>query len=173
MIQNHKNYSDITVYGVLPMSLPTIPPKKQSSDLHLCVEMDINAPIEIVFQVIANPQNFVELESVVQKVEVIGGHHGKGMITRWHIQDSNTGKNIINDEECTHYEPPYQFAYRVTAGERPYAGVHTLTQNPDGTTHIEFNEVWYYPTDAAIKKHIIDNMILNVKRMAENLSKSK
>ena len=60
--------------------------------------MDINAPIEIVFQVIANPQNFVKLESVVQKVEIIGDQHGKGMITRWHIQDSNTGKNIINDE---------------------------------------------------------------------------
>ena len=137
----------------------------------LTVQIDIIAPIETVFEVISNPKLFVELESVVEEVEYLSKTRGKGMITRWKIRVPESNEIIINDEICIHYDPPYQMAYSVTKGLRPYSGVHTLSKNPDGTTHLHFSEVWHYNANKEEKIEIIKGLVENVKRHAEKNTK--
>lgn len=71
------------------------------------------------------------------------------------------------DEEILHYDPPYQFAFKVIHAPGIYEGIFTLTENPDQTVHVELCETFYYPADVPESKRNIDSLLTNLKRLTE------
>ncbi|MHA1713992.1 MAG: SRPBCC family protein [Candidatus Ranarchaeia archaeon] len=152
------------------MSYPKIPPKKSPDDVLISREIDINAPIEVVFEVLANPELFVDLEPIVESVTITSEiKKGKGVITHWEFHDPVTKEKFSTDEETIHFEPPYQIAYTTFGGSgaQGYTGVHNLSVNPDGSTHDEFNEVFHFKADPEAYAKVIEKMLANVKIASE------
>jgi len=83
------------------------------------------------------------------------------------MRDPDTDEIWEADEEIVHYDKPHQYAYTGHSRGRDYAGVHTLTENPDGTTHHEFNEVFHFAAEPAAYRQTIEKMVANAKQLAE------
>ena len=154
--------------------IPKIPAKKHPSDVVTSASIDIDAPINLVFSIIGNPLEVINLEDIVHQVSIISERkQGKGTKTRWVSRDFETGKEAVYIEEIYHYEPPFQMAYRVISGPQFYTGIHTLSKNPDGTTLHEFNEVFHFPGNYDELLAIIQQNVHNVKRIAEKRHHTK
>ena len=150
------------------MPYPKHPPKQNPEDVNTYREIDINAPIEIVFQVITDFESFSEIESPIQSVTITSKHRkGKGVTSHWTAISSQTGEVFEWDEEVIYYDPPYQYAFRVTSGNEPFEGVHTLSENPDGTTHLLLSETHFFPLDVDAFAPVIEGLVSNVKKAAE------
>ena len=154
--------------------IPKIPEKKNPDDIVVSAFVDIDAPIEFVFKIVGNPLEVVDLEDIVHQVSIISDiKQGVGTQTKWVNQDFETEKEVVYIEEIYHYEPPHQMAYRVTSGPQYYTGIHTLSTNPDGTTHHEFNEVFHFPGKHDELQAIVEENVNNVKRIAEQRYKNQ
>ena len=156
------------------MSYPKIPVKKNPDDVFLSREIDINAPIEVVFDVLANPSNFVEIEPIVDKVTIISDiKRGKGVISRWELHDPATNEKFTVEEETIHFEPPYQLAYASFggSGKQGYTGVNTLSVSPEGSTHYEVNEVLHFKADPVAYGEVLDKLQANTKTVSERQAK--
>lgn len=154
--------------------IPKAPEKKNPDDVLVSATIDINAPIELVFKIVSNPLEVVDLEEIVHQVSIISEQkQGVGTQTRWVSQDFEANKEVEYIEEIYHYEPPYQMAYRVISGPRFYGGVHTLSKNPNGSTHHEFHEAFHFPGDEAELQAIVQENVDNVKQIAEQRYKEQ
>ena len=151
-----------------------IPAKKHPSDVITSASVDIDAPIDLVFTIVGNPLEVVDLEDIVHQVSIVSEQkQGKGTQTRWVSRDFETDKEVVYVEEIYHYEPPVQMAYRVISGPQFYSGTHTLSTNPDGTTHHEFNEVFHFPGNYDELLTIVQENVQSVKRLAEKRHHTK
>jgi uncharacterized membrane protein len=150
------------------MAYSTMPEKRNPDDVIISKERDINAPITTVFEVIEDIQAFVELEEGVKSVTITSDiKQGKGMKSHWVLEDLTTHETWELDEEIIYYDKPNQYAYVGYAGGKDYSGVHTLTENPDGTTHHMFNEAFYFDIDVGVYDGVVGGMVDNVKKWAE------
>lgn len=150
------------------MSHPKIYPKSNPDDVVLCRETDIQAPITTVFDVATDLELFAELDPPVQSVKITSEiKKGKGVKTHWIAISDYSNKQIEWDEEIIHYERPNQYAFRVTDGEEVYEGVHTLTSNPDGSTHIMFCETYHFKADSEKFGKTLEGLLNNIKNEAE------
>ena len=154
--------------------IPKVPAKKHPTDVLTTASVDIDAPIDKVFIIVGNPLEVVDLEDIVHDVSIVSEQkQGVGTQTRWVSQDFDTDKEVVYIEEIYHYEPPVQMAYRVTSGPQYYTGIHTLSTNPDGTTHHEFNEMFHFPGNYDELLAIVKENVHNVKRIAEERYRTK
>jgi uncharacterized membrane protein len=153
------------------MAYPAIPQKRHPDDRLVSKSVDIAAPIETVFAVLEDIQLFVELEENVQKVTITSDiKSGVGMCSHWELHDPATGAEWCVDEEFIHYDRPRQIAYAGRNAEgKDYTGVHNLSRNADGSTHLLFNEVFHFDVDEAIDG-IVAGMMANVKKESERRS---
>ncbi len=156
------------------MDYPKLPELRSPENLIITKESDIDAPIDIVFDVVTDIELFIELEKNVKSVTITSDlKEGKGMKSHWVLEDQATGEDWELDEEIIYSCRPYQYAYVGYAGGKDYSGVHTLTVNPDGTTHHLFNEAFYFDIDPKIFGDIIGGMVANVKKEAELRAEQK
>ena len=154
------------------MSYPKVYPKTNPDDVVLCRETDIQASIKIVFDVATDLELFAELDPPVQSVIITSEiKKGKGVISHWVAISDYSNKRIEWDEEIIHYERPNQYAFRVTAGEEVYEGVHTITSNSDGTTHIMFCETYHFQPDPIKFGNTLEHLLNNIKNEAERRAK--
>ena len=156
------------------MSYPDKPEKRNESDLMVTLEIDINAPIETVFEVVEDIEIFVELEENVRQVTIVSDvKKGKGMKSHWVLEDMVNHVNWELDEEVIYYDKPRQFAYvGYNPDGKDYSGVHNLSQNPDGSTHLLFNECFHFDTEYAVQKRVISGMLENIKKVSEGRVKT-
>ena len=151
------------------MDYPKVPTKRNKDDLLTTVESDINAPMEIVFDVLTDFELFAELDGPVKKVITDPNTvKGKGYQSHWKLEDPGTGDKWELDEEILHYDRPRQYAYsgHGTNG-KDYTGVHNLSRNPDGSTHHHFNEVHHFIADPAVYGKSQKGLSDKVKKEAE------
>lgn len=150
------------------LGIPREPPGRGSGDLRVHVESEVAAPITTLFEVIEDLELFASLEANTTSVIVTSSHQrGLGVRSRWTALDPENGEEKTFDEEIVHYDKPHQYAY-VGGGEGwDYAGVHTLSKNPDGTTHHEFNEIFHFEADRAHFEAAVNGMVTNAKIEAE------
>jgi uncharacterized membrane protein len=140
----------------------------ESMDRQLCSTLRICAPEDVVFDVITDLELFAELDPPVLSCEITSKQkRGVGVTSHWVAISDHSSKRIEWDEEITHYESPHQYAFRVTRGEEVYEGVHTLTKNADGTVTNEFCETFHFAIDIPKAQKTIDDLLENVKRLAE------
>lgn len=148
--------------------IPRIPPKKDPKDKQLCGQIDIQAPIETVFEVITDLELFAELDPPVLSCIITSAiKKGVGVTSHWVALSDHSKKRIEWDEEIIHYEPPNQYSFQVTQGEEVYEGVHTLSINPDHSVRNEFCETFHFSIDVEKAQKNIDDLLVNVKREAE------
>jgi Polyketide cyclase / dehydrase and lipid transport len=150
------------------MNYSILPEKRKPDDVIISSESIINAPINVVFDVVTDIELFVELEKGVKSVTITSDiKEGRGMKSHWVLIDQKNGEEWDLDEEIIFSDRPYQYGYIGYAGGKDYSGVHTLTQNPDGTTHHLFNEAFYFDIDVDIYNEVVGGMVANVKKVAE------
>ncbi|MHA1839715.1 MAG: SRPBCC family protein [Candidatus Ranarchaeia archaeon] len=150
------------------MPFPKQYPKTNPDDVVLCRETVINAPITVVFDVVTDLELFAEIDPPVESVTITSDiRKGKGVTSHWVAISTQSNKKIEWDEEIIYYDRPHQYAFRVTEGEEVYEGVHTLTENPDGTTHIMFCETYHFKADVDKFADVLEHLLANVKRVAE------
>ena len=151
------------------MAYPKAPAKRNESDLLTSVEGDVNAPMDVVFDVITDFELFVELEEPVKEVITDPNvEKGKGYKSHWEMEDPESGEKWSCDEEILYYDKPRQYAYAgYGSNGKNYSGVHTLSQNPDGSTHHVFNEVHHFAGEPEIYTEILKQLLDNVKKEAE------
>lgn len=150
------------------MAYPKEPEIRSPRDVIISKESHIHAPITTVFEVIEDIQLFVQLEEGIRDVNIISDvKQGKGMKSRWVMEDMATHEVFEAEEEIIYYDKPYQYAYIGSSKGREYSGVHTLTENADGTTHHLFNEAFYFEIDVDVYNGVVGGMVENVKREAE------
>ncbi len=156
------------------MGYPAVPEKKNPTDKLVRKEADIAAPMETVFEVIEDIELFVELEENVRSVTITSEvKKGVGMKSHWELFDPANGAEWFVDEEFVHYDKPKQIAYvGVNAAGMDYTGVHNLSRNEDGTTHLVFNEMFHFDVDDSIDG-IVGDMVANVKKESERRSGGK
>ena len=156
------------------MTYPAFPPRRSPSDRMVTVETDIAAPMATVFEVLEDIQLFVRLEDGVRKVTITSeAKTGLGMKSHWEMYNPLTGAEWYVDEEFVHYEKPRQIAYvGDLVGGRRHAGVHNLSENPDGTVHLTFNEVFYIDVGEGIERRLA-GLLANVKKEAESRAAAK
>jgi Polyketide cyclase / dehydrase and lipid transport len=156
------------------VSYPLVPPLQSDNDLVVSVTSKVAASVETVFGVIEDLELFTSLEvqtaTVTYTSEV---KRGLGVKSHWTMSDPATGEMWESDEEIVHYDSPHQYAYIGTADGKTYAGVHTLTQNADGTTRHEFNEVFHFDADPAAYKRTVETMIANTRHEAERRQRER
>ncbi len=150
------------------MAYPVIPPSRGTEEFLITREVDIAAPLDVVFSVVEDLELFEELESNVKRVEITTDiKRGLGMKSRWTLDDGAGGSWYV-DEEIIHYDKPHQYAYVGSSPDKKdYAGVHTLTTNPDGGTHLHFAELFFFSGDQELMGRVIDGMMANVKLYSE------
>jgi hypothetical protein len=150
------------------MAYSPVPPKRNPDDVIITKESDINAPITTVFEVIEDIESFGDLEDGVKSVAITSDvRKGKGVKSHWVLEDLSTHEIWELDEEIIHYDRPYQYAYVGYAGGKDYSGVHTLSENPDGTTHHLFNEVFFFDIDVDVYDGVVAGLVTNVKKESE------
>lgn len=150
------------------MSYPKVPTRRDEDDVTVHVATEVAAPISTVFEVIEDLELFVSLEAQTISVDYLTEHHrGLGVKTRWTMRDPKNGELWGSDEEIIHYDKPSQYAYVGNSRGRDYGGVHTLSENPDGSTHHEFNEVFHFDADPGAFDSTVRKMVDNVKKEAE------
>lgn len=156
------------------MDYPKLPEKRSQNDVIITKESDIDAPMDIVFDVVTDIELFVELEEGVKSVTITSDiKMGKGMKSHWVLEDQSTDENWELDEEIIYSKRPFQYAYIGYAGGKDYSGVHTLTKNPDGSTHHLFNEAFYFKVDPEVYGQVVGGMVANVKKEAEKRAKNR
>jgi hypothetical protein len=151
------------------MSYPQVPEKRNESDLLLSKEIDINAPMDVVFMVLTDFDLFVDLEEPVRSITITSEiKEGQGLKSHWLLIDPDTGGEWTLDEEIIYYDQPRQYAY-VGHGSngKDYTGVHNLSENPDGSTHVLFNEAFHFEANPDVYGEILDTLLANVKKEAE------
>jgi uncharacterized membrane protein len=154
--------------GSKNMEYSKVPEMRNPGDVIISKASDISAPITTVFEVIEDIQLFVELEEGIRDVKIISDvKQGKGMKSRWVMEDMGTHEVFEVEEEIIHYDKPYQYVYVGSSEGREYSGVHTLTENSDGTTNHLFNEAFYFDIDIDVYNQVVGGMVENVKREAE------
>ena len=148
---------------------PKVPEKRSETDLLVSKEIDIHAPLDTVFSILIDFDNFAELEEPVQKVTITSEiKEGKGLKSHWELIDPDTGELWSLDEEIIHYNRPHQYVYvGMGSNGKGYTGVHNLSQNADGSTHLEFNEVFHFDGDPDVYGEILSRLLENVKKEAE------
>ena len=147
--------------------------KKDPTNLQLKVEIDIDAPIAIVFDVITDLELFQELEPIAQSVTITSDiKQGVGTKSHWVVVDPFTKEQVENDEEIIYYDPPYQYGFKVLSGNQMSKGAHTLLENNDGTTHLHLCETFYFTVDPQAYREVIEELVKNIKRVAEKRFKS-
>ncbi|ADK82635.1 SRPBCC family protein [Sediminispirochaeta smaragdinae] len=153
------------------MGYPAAPAKKHPTDRLVTKTADISAPMLTVFEVIEDIKLFEQLEENVRKVTITSDiKQGLGMKSHWDLFDPSTGEAWYVDEEFIYYEKPKQLAYIGINGEgKDYTGVHNLSENEDGTTHLLFNELFHFPIGDEIE-NVVEGMMANVKQEAERRS---
>ena len=154
------------------MTYQKIPQKRTENDLLVSKEIDINAPLDTVFAVLTDFDLFVELEEPVEKVTITSDiKEGKGVKSHWQLVDPDSGGKWSLDEEIIHYDRPFQYAYvGYGSNGKDYSGIHNLSENADGTTHVLFNEVFHFDADPDIFGGILIQLLENVKKEAEKRS---
>ncbi len=156
------------------MQDPKMPELRGPDDVVISKESVINAPIDIVFDVITDFQLFVELEEKVESVTITSDiTEGMGVRSRWVLTEAGTDARWELDEEVIRFRRPFQYAYVGYAGGKDYSGVHTLEELPDGTTYHVFNEAFYFDVNVAEYDRIVGGMVANVKRVAEERAGSR
>jgi len=147
---------------------PRVPPKADPNDRQLSSTIAVRAPIGVVFDVLTDIELFAELDPPVLSCEITSQvKRGLGVTSHWVAISDDLSKHIEWDEEVIHYESPHQYAFRVTQGDEMYEGVHTLTDDSDGSVTIEFWETFHFAVDAVKRQQSIDGLLANVKREAE------
>ena len=150
------------------MQDPKMPELRGPKDVVISRESVINAPIDLVFDVITDLQLFVELEEKVESVTITSEiTEGVGVRSRWVLTEAGSGAKWELDEEIIRYERPFQYAYVGYSGGKDYSGVHTLEERLDGTTRHIFNEAFYFDVNVAEYERIVGGMVDTVKRVAE------
>ena len=87
------------------MDYPLLPEKESDNDVIITRESDINAPMDVVFDVMTDIELFVELEEGVESVTITSDiKEGKGMTSHWVLKDQKTGERWELDEEILHYD---------------------------------------------------------------------
>ena len=156
------------------MAYPKVPEKRSETDLLVSKEIVINAPLETVFSILTDFDLFSELEEPVQSVTITSEiKEGKGLKSHWKIIDPDSGDLWSLDEEIVHYDRPFQYAYvGYGSNGKNYTGVHNLSQNKDGSTHLVFNEVFHFNGDPEVYGEILSRLLDNVKKEAEKRTNS-
>jgi uncharacterized membrane protein len=155
------------------MPYPKTPPKTKPGDVTLCRETAIDAPIEVVFDIITDLELLAELDPPVQSVTITSTKkQGLGVRSHWTAISPFSDKEIEWDEEIIYYEHPTQYAFRVISGDEVYEGVHTLTEKPDGATNIMFCETYHFPADKEKFGKVIDGLLNNIKTVAEERART-
>lgn len=145
-----------------------LPEKRNTDDIIISMESTIHAPIDIVFDVITDIELFAELERGIKSVTITSDiKEGAGMKSHWILEDQITGEEWALDEEILFSDRPYQYGYIGLAGGKDYSGVHTLTENPDGSVRHQFNEAFYFDVNEAEYGDVVEGMVANVKKEAE------
>jgi hypothetical protein len=157
-------------------SLAVMPELRTPHDVVISKMTDIQAPIEVVFDVITDFQLFVELEEGVKSVTILSdegagagtdGGTGVGTRSRWVLEDQSTGAEWTLEEEVIAYDRPRSYAYVGYAGGKDYSGVHTLTENGEGSTRHQFSEAFYFDVDRRVYEEVVSGMMHNVKKEAQ------
>ncbi len=142
--------------------------RRSPDDVVLSSERTVAAAPELVFAVVTDFELFVRLEEGVSRVTIISDHaEGVGVRSRWELVDQSTGEQWTLDEEVVSWDPPFRYAYTGNGGGKDYSGVHTLTRNPDGTTHHRFDEAFHFAVDRGVYQEVIEGLMSHVKREAE------
>ncbi len=150
------------------LGIPREPPGRGSGDLRVHVESEVAAPISTLFEVIEDLELFASLEANTTSVIVTTSHRrGLGVKSRWTALHPEIGEEKTFEEEIVHYDKPHQYAYVGGGDGWDYAGVHTLSENSDGTTHHEFNEIFYFDADRAHFEAAVNGLVTNAKAEAE------
>lgn len=157
------------------MSDTTIPERKNPGDVLVTKEADVEASKETVFEVLEDVKLFEELEENVKNVEIVSEvKSGKGMKSQWLLENPGTGERWEVYEEFVEYDKPNRIYYIGTASDgNDYAGIHTLTENENGTTHHLFNEMFYFDADPEALGRVVEGMVQNVKQEAERRTKNE
>lgn len=136
-------------------------------------EISINAPVDQIFQIWANVENFPRFMEHVLQVNAVGP--GK---TTWSIRGP-LGVPIHFEAETTDYKPNEEIAWRSVDGATvANAGRVTFRSNPDGTTRINvhlsytppggvFGNVvaWFLGDDP---KQLMDDDLMRLKSLLES-----
>ena len=151
------------------MKYPEVPERKHDTDVLVSRESDVKAPMETVFEVIEDLKLFVELEENVQEVTITSDIKcGEGLTSHWVLEDPGSGEKWEVDEKIIHYDKPRQISYVGFAPDgKDYAGTHNLRENPDGTTHHVFHEMFYFDADPGALGEVVGGMVENVKKESE------
>lgn len=134
--------------------------------------MNINAPAERVFELLANPENFPNFMSHVREVKKIDPQRW-----RWYVIGP-MGASFQWDTVTTSYEPNKKIAWRTEPGAViQHAGIARLQPNPDGTTTVDI-KLSYNPVAGALghavasvlgadPKHQLDEDMVRMKTYTE------
>ena len=134
----------------------------------ITVDAEVNAPITTVFEVLEDLELFAELDPLVRAVTFLSPQRrGSGVSTRWEMWDPDANTMVESSEEVVLHEPPVRFGYTGSFSGNRYAGTHSLTENPDGTTQLHFVETFYFDADRDAYRAAVDRLILNIKGEAE------
>ena len=156
------------------MAYPKIPEKRSETDLLVSKEIDIDAPLDTVFSILIDFENFAELEEPVKNVTITSEiKEGKGLKSHWELIDPDSGNPWSLDEEIIHFDRPFQYTYAGHGSNgKDYTGTHNLSQNADGSTHLLFNEVFHFEGDPDIYGEVLIRLLENVKKEAEKRARS-
>lgn len=136
-------------------------------------EISINAPVDQVFQIWANVENFPRFMEHVLQVNAVG----PGRST-WTIRGP-MGVPIHFEAETTHYQPNEEIAWRSVDGATVANGGRvTFRTNPDGSTRINVHlsytppagvfgnlAAWFFGDDP---KQLLDDDLMRLKSLLEN-----
>lgn len=138
----------------------------------------INAPVERVFELWANCENYPHFMTHVVEVRRIGGD-GDGAPRRWHWRvRGRTGLEFEFESTISAYEENRFIAWRTEPGALvQHAGAARFHANPDGTTTVDI-KMSYQPVAGTIghviakllgddPKHQIDDDLLRTKTYLE------
>jgi uncharacterized membrane protein len=92
----------------------------------------IHAPVEVVFEFIAQPQNDAQWQSSCDRVQLKSdGRVGPG--TEYRIDFRFLSREMTFEARVEDYRPGESYGYRTLSGPLEYRGQYRFSQVPEGT----------------------------------------
>lgn len=111
--------------------------------MQMTVTLQINAPVEEVFQLLTEPEQVRRWMLTLESTETVSTPDDGSVVGtrfRQRIRSSNHAGGQVDTYEgvITEYEPPDRFAVRVGSSAILMEGRYELTRGPGDSTHLQY-----------------------------------
>ena len=99
--------------------------------------VDIAAPRELVFDVIAEPYLGQQTTAVAEKITIL--ERGADMVLAAHRTPVHGGRLVAITVETVHFERPHTVRFRLVRGPVPYVAEKFVLNESDGVTRLAYD----------------------------------